>query len=377
MKRSHQEFPEKGNPIFELVEELWKKGCFDDYSEKHFLMKCLSNEDIDFYGKDQLINNESQSFGYSIFKKKDSEKIFLMNFAAKLMFFKNKFGEKNTVNFVKNQLAAGKKNYDENQFFRSLSEFEVLNYFSAHQYYHEIKELIYEPKLGVNGANPEVRILYENDIIVDIEVKTPGFKEEDYGKDKIITTVLLNDEGKKKTEIFARENNINIGYPRVKKAIDYLNSAAKKFEVPKTNRHLNLLVINWSYSDFESNSYLEALGFFYNDLTGILRYKNIGLKLGVNPNVFDKLSGIIIYSSTAESFTLNNLRYAMETKKYSMIPLNTDVKLLEEVTLLKAIAKERKEGIPRCLVNFKKNKIEGTKLGYHYMKLSEKYKYTL
>lgn len=372
MKRSNQEFPEKGNPLFKLMKEFWENGCFDDYSEEHFLIKCFFREEIDFYGKDQLINNESQSFGYSFFEKKDSTKTFLMNFTSKLMFFKNQFGESNAREFVKNQLAAGKINYDQNQFFRALSEIDVLNYFSAHQFHQGIKELIYEPRLGVNGANPEARILYENEIIVDIEVKTPGFIEENYKKEKIIPTVLLTDEGREKTKEFMESFDINIVFPRIRKVIDYLNSAAKKFKIPQTNKHINLLVINWSYSDFETNSYLEALGFLYNDLTGVLRYKDIGLKLGISEEVYNKLSAVIIYSNTAESFILNNLSYITQQNKYSMIPLDVDVKLLEEVTLLKI--KNANDVIPRILTNCGKEKHE---LVYMYMKLLEEFKYVL
>ena len=46
--------------------------------------------------------------------------------------------------------------------------------------------------------------------------------------------------------------------PRVQKLKDFLNSAADKFEPVDHVNHMNLLYINWSYSEFEEEGYQEA-----------------------------------------------------------------------------------------------------------------------
>lgn len=142
IKRRFQKFPEEKNPLFERMLNMWINRCFDEYSDKHLLIRLLNGESLNFYGQEQLKNNEGFIFGKSLNTSNGSRETFLFNFAAKLMYFEEHFGQKNVYNFVKNQLAAGKSNYDESQFLRALSEMEILNYFSAHQTKNQIEELI-------------------------------------------------------------------------------------------------------------------------------------------------------------------------------------------------------------------------------------------
>ena len=89
--------------------------------------------------------------------------------------------------FVKNQLSAGKKNYNEEQFFRGMSLISVISYFCTINRWKK-----YEYDLHINGKmNPQVRFVSKYDIIIYVEVKTPGFNQENIDQKKMIPTILL------------------------------------------------------------------------------------------------------------------------------------------------------------------------------------------
>ena len=79
--------------------------------------------------------------------------------------------------------------------------------------------------------------------------------------------------------------------------VEFINSATKKFNYPKKNEY-NLLYINWSYSDFPSNSFLEAWSLLTNKYNGLLTHPEIGttlpIKEPVNPDAYKKYSDYCI-----------------------------------------------------------------------------------
>ena len=101
--------------------------------------------------------------------------------------------------------------------------------------------------------------------------------------------------------------------PRITKLVQFINSAAKKFEKPKENE-FNILYINWSYSDYPSNGFLEAWSLLTNDMNGILTHPEIGKTLPLNSPVcneaYDKITAIIVYTSSLNQLMYSDFRHS-------------------------------------------------------------------
>ena len=320
MKRSEKEFPIKDDVILvEFLHHMWEKGWLDDFSDEHFLLRIMENRLTDFIGEQQAYLDNTLM--YPCIVTRNFASTFLINFSVKMNALKEKFGEKQIEKFVKNQLSAGKKNYNEEQFFRALSEITVISYFCGLA---EWKEKIYEPQIN-KKKNPEVRLVSKSNIVVDIEVKTPGFNQNNVNERKLMPTVLLTSDGKMAIEKHCKDNNIKCLMPRVGKLKDFINSAAEKFEIPKDNNHLNLLFINWSYSEFAPDAYLEAYSLLANPINGIIRNRNIGMKIGILEEAYDKISAIIVYSDSLNGLAYLDLRHIWIKQKFRMIAINQNI----------------------------------------------------
>ena len=313
-RRSESEFPyEDDTIIFKFIKDMWKDGWLDEFSDENFLIRAMENRLSDFLGKQQAYRDNTLL--YPIIDERNFVPTFLMNFSTKMMGLCNIFGEEEIKKFVLNQLSAGKSNYSEEQFFRALSEISVITYFCSSGYW---KDKIYEPHL--NGKkNPEVRLVSKNDEIVDIEVKTPGFAQININERKLMPTVLLSQEGRTEIEKYCKENNMKCLMPRVAKLKDFINSATEKFEIPRNDKHLNLLFINWSYSEFAPDAYLEAYSLLVNPVNGIIRNKEIGMKLGILEEAYEKISAIVVYSDSLNGLAYLDLRHIWIKQKFRMI----------------------------------------------------------
>ena len=320
MKRSESTFPLKEDFILlNFINDIWKDGWLDEYSDKHFLIRAIENRLTDFLGEQQLCLDNTSI--YPFVDKNNFVLNFLLNFSAKMSGLCTIFGKDQMKKFVTNQLSAGKDNYNEEQFFRALSEISVISYLCSITSW---KDKIYEPQ--INGKkNPEVRLVSQDDVIIDVEVKTPGFKQTNLNKRKIMPTVLLSQEGRLTIEEHCKVRNIECLMPRVGKLKDFINSAAEKFEIPKNDNHLNLLFINWSYSEFAPDAYLEAYSLLVNPINGIIRNKNMGVKIGISEDAYDKISAIIVYSDSLNGLTYLDLRYLWIKQKFRMIALNQNI----------------------------------------------------
>ncbi len=319
-KRSQLKFP-LGNeePFLDRLKQMWIDGWLDDFSANHFLIRAIENRLTDFIGKQQAFLDNTTV--YPVINENNFTYNFLTNFSMKMNGLCNLIGENEIKKFVQNQLSAGKDNYSEEQFFRAMSEISIITYFCS---IHNWKSIIYEPQ--INGKkNPEIRLISQNDEIIDIEVKTPGFNQSNLNKKKLMPTVLLTEEGKKAIEEHCRDKNIKCIMPRVDKLKDYINSAAEKFEKPKDNKHLNLLFINWSYSEFSPDAYLEAYSLLANPINGIITNKEIGQKLGIREDAYDKISAILVYSDSINGLTYLDLRYIWIKQKFRLVALQSDI----------------------------------------------------
>lgn len=346
---SDKPFPLDRIILTRYLERIWKSGWLDDFSEKHFLIRAIYNEISDIEWRTQLLSNNTLS-RYSPINPEgeiDYNQFtvhWILNFSVRLEAMDNYFGEKNIRRFIEDQLSAGKKNYDCDQFFQALSEIEILSFLCSRANWESIT---YEPPIGRNGANPEacfsgnIPLNKEGDVVpvnVNVEVKTPAFPHINITPDRIILpTVLLSTAGRERMSQICKDFKFKFIQPRMTKLVDFLNSAAKKFTVPGS-QDLNLLFINWSYSDYPSNSFLEAWSLLTNEVNGLLTHPEIAMSLPINnpvsKDVYEKISAVIVYTNSLEQLMFSDFRYVWQRHpivecRFRMFVLNDELRKKE------------------------------------------------
>lgn len=323
MKRSSLQFPVVDSEGFlSSLELMWKEGWLNEFSSDHFLIRVLENRLTNLPWLTQLLSNNSHSI-YSptnpdgSINYKSFTTNFLYNFAQRMQSMLNAFGKVEMEKFVVDQLSAGKNKYDENQFFEALSEIEILSFFSSRGKWDNI---VYEPPTGPNASNPEAsfekKLGESSSIKLNIEVKTPKFiLKKSYNNNLLLPCVMLTDEGRNQIDALCKEYDVSYIAPRVTKLVDFINSAAKKFQVPK-NGELNLLYINWSYSEFPINSFIEAWRILTNQDNGIMVHPAFGQQLPFKQPIlkeaYEKISVIIVYTSSLEQLMFNDFSYVWQ-----------------------------------------------------------------
>ena len=248
---------------------------------------------------------------------------FCINFSQKMGHLSRVFSENDIKVFMMQQLSAGKKHYDENTFFQALSEVSVLSFFASRGCW---CNAIYEPPIGNNGKNPEAKFVgavlcktplqpnqeIKQTISVNIEVKAPRFTE-NTGKTSgsILPITLLSDNGRLIIPKFCEQHGLVYMSPRINKLKDFLNSAASKFSIPGEHE-FNLLYINWSYCDFPVNGFLEAWGLLTNEINGVLKYPDVAARVGIVPEVFEKITAVIVYTESLEGLMFSDFRFVWQ-----------------------------------------------------------------
>lgn len=328
MKKSDGPFPFDSFDPFGFMERAWTRGWFDNFSNNHFLIMALEHRLNKFDWEYQFVSNTTMDVftplspnGKIDFRQFSDN--FIANLSTKLAVLEQRFGSDEIRNFVVNQLSAGKNNYSADAFFQALSEIEILCFYCRIDW----SAYIYEPPVGIHGANPEARFEYvlpsingvSQKIQVNVEVKTPRFPILKNPKQRVaLPTILLSDEGRKKVQHLCGLNNMKCLLPRVTKLVSFLNSAASKFDTPKENQY-NILYINWSYSDFPSASFLEPWSLLTNELNGILTHRDIGLNLPfkepLRPDVYNKITAVVVYSSSLDQLMFSDFRDAWKTSE--------------------------------------------------------------
>lgn len=314
---------------------LEDKGLMKEYSDEHLIINAMN-------GKFKYFDN----FLYKIDPcyrgtEKDLAMTFLVNFSTKLERLSKIFNEEDIEYFVENQLASGKSNYDELQFFRAMSEMHILLYLG--NFCPNISEALYEPKLHKSKKNPEARLVLKDETIIDIEVKTPGFHISNRGNNStggiVKPNLILTEKEKKTIEKSCRKKEITYLNPRVKKLKDFIVSASEKFEQIKHEKHYNLLFINWTYSDFPECDLREPLTLLINPFSGIFYNKNSAHAVGVDTVALSKISAIIMYQDNFHSILSSDFRNIFRGKN-SYLLINPeikgqDIKLLESLLYMK------------------------------------------
>lgn len=313
VKRSEKEFPYGSNIAFSYLKKIWEQGWLDEYSDKHFLIRVLKNDN-------QFLKSlfDGSKYTYDGVYSVNCE-TFLINFNFRLLEMSLHFGEEKIENFIKNQLSAGKKHYNQNQFFQALSEIEVIRYFLAFGNSFE-KNCVYEPTVNNSKCNPEASIRYSDGTIINIEVKTPEFTNKLNRFDRYMPLLLLNEEGRREFEKMCKYYGAYAVMPRVMKLKEFLNSAATKFEEVEDNvKVYNILFINWTYTEIRDNGYYEACSLLYNDVNGILKYPEVGKKLGVHEDVYKKISAIFVYQCPDEMMMFHDFRYLFASRSAAFL----------------------------------------------------------
>lgn len=338
--RNGKAFPLDDNPILAFLKRAWDEGLLDEYSDDHFLIRAIENRLDDFVGRIQLTNNnwtmycpcnakgeyDLSAFSYA----------FCINLSIKLAGMAQAFGENAIKRFITDQLSAGKQNnYNEDTFLQALSEISILTFWLSRCHW---DQTVYEPRVnsGVNNKNPEASFIVQTEgdppktIKINIEVKSPKFPHDNHENEKIlIPSVLLTEQGRNFVPNFCSNNGIRYLDPRVGKLIDFINSAASKFDIPSENE-LNLLYINWSYRDFPSNGFLEAASLLSNSYNGLLFYPNTKLPKEIVPDAFQKISAIIVYTESLEGVMFTDFRHVWQQNgagpRFRMYTLDHNIK---------------------------------------------------
>lgn len=160
---------------------------------------------------------------------------------------------------------------------------------------------------------------YGNDVVLDIEIKTPNFPDRNLLENFIIPTYLLNDKGREKLSDFCNTNNINCHMPRILKIKDFINYAGEKFADISSENHINLLVINWTSTDLSETELFEPTTLLCNPKNGLFRNKDVALKLGISEEALSKISAIFFYILPEGCLLFNDFRYLFATKQYKAI----------------------------------------------------------
>lgn len=257
-----------------FIKKLNDEKLLDEYSDRHILKKAI-NGNFDLFLNYPLIGNMRITFPQH---KCNESKTFVDNLSIKLNIFSQKLTEDDFKKFIKNQLSAGKNNYKDSIFFSAASEVSVLNYLTFSK--NSIKNMQYEPTF--NGyKNPEARIEYKDDVIIDVEVKTADFQKIKDKSSFLKPLTIMKDV--KEIKKFCKEKNVNFIFPQVMKLKDYIISAASKFADADNKKHFNLLFINWSYTNLFEVGLDEPLELLTNPLNGIfvnpLASEHIGISM--------------------------------------------------------------------------------------------------
>lgn len=339
-----------GEPdVFGFLCKAIKLGWFKNYPKNHFLIKAIEGRLENFIGLEQSISNDLNLYDTvsvdGTYNQKEFCQNFCMNFSTRMSCLEATFGEKAMKEFFTGQMAARNRDvYDEDTFFEALSEVSILSFYAGRKKWEHAE---YEPpaEKGVRNSNPEAKFQgivncridgkpeLGNELIANIEVKSPRFPHESNANSRVVLpTVLLSDLGRTNLKKFCAENRIAYLDPRAMKLKSLINDAAKKFNSPGKNEY-NIVYINWSYRDFPSNSFLEAWSILTNEQNGLLNHRDIGLEFGLNEEVYDKVTAVIVYTESLEGLMFGDFRFVWQRNgcgpRFRMWVLDEDVREAE------------------------------------------------
>ena len=351
---------------FGALNDLWHDGGFDEFSDDHFMIRAF-DEDVEYFKAFFRTHYIQKTYASAPYVRPESfPGVFLVNLDNSFQSLISYFGYDKIRRFVTDQLSAGKEKYDEEVFFEALSEIHILSFFckfggmsaiSKEPIEFDEKGLIkiekepigiksaeYEPRLNGN-CNPEARFYYEDGTVLDIEIKTPRFTDNVEEVQSILMPgVMLNGKGRSILKDTCEENGIKCLLPNVSKMKQYLNSAETKFNDPESDKHINLLCINWTGATVDKNDITEPLIILTNDTNGILAFQESALKCQVSKAALDKVSAVLLYKIELGALLFSDFRFIFANGKARVVlnrfskHLNPDV--IHRITKLSCIYPE-------------------------------------
>lgn len=323
--RHETPFPKPENELLSFFNDAWTNGLLDKYPDDHFIIEALNSSITDLGYLKQLINHNAASYYTPMFTNGEIDyssfsENFIINLSTKLSALSKRFAGSKFNGFIADQLAAvtndGK--FSKDGFLQALSEIEILTFFSRCNW----DEYVYEKPIGENGSNPEatfVRFDGDRKININIEVKTPEFTSSNDKTKKILPAFLLSETGRKYYQNECRKYNIDYVSPRVTKLAEFLESATKKFNFCSENE-INILFINWTYTDIEYGGFLEAWSILANNVNGLLNHKEIAtalpFKTKITDETYKKISAVVVYTSSLDEMMFGDFRHVWITHPY-------------------------------------------------------------
>ena len=296
--------------ILHAIKQMEDKGWLSSFPDDHIIKMMLSGKDIS-----HLISKEYVS---QIYQNCDVSFTMLMNYNSLFNCMLKYYPEEGAEKFVVSQLS-GLENgniYNNKKFYQALSELLLFRQFCMYG----SPQVEYEPQIGGNSGkkNPEYRIFNHfpeegGDYIFDVEVKTIGGElGENIDSKSPVAIPLKTIDIKKKNELEqeCNANGFQLELPDVIHIKDFINSAADKFVDIDENNHFNILCLNWTFRQMPSKSYLEPAQILTNNQNGLWVCKDIGMKFGIDPQAYEKISAIYIFNMPYEGVIFCDSRWS-------------------------------------------------------------------
>ena len=318
------------HPVNPQFIELWKEGCFDDYSKNHFLIRAIMKDPL-------LEDNVKQYRGNGLVLSFDPVN-FVQNFATKicalLSFFSNEVEK--IKDFLRNQMAAGKQKYQEKSFFDAYSEILLLYYLGTRSDEHGRN--FYEPSVNsVSSKNPEAIFNYPNGKKIAIEVKNAAFPPLPQNPKFIMPLYPMEKERLDNLDTICQEDGYCLVRPRVGKMKDFINSACEKFNKPADDNSYNILAMNWTDTNIPNLSVVEPAVYLGNKENGLMQFKTMASKISAgnfvfNQDMYEKITAIIVFKASMDTLFFSDFRYLFESKEAVVIlnPFLLDSKIKQK-----------------------------------------------
>lgn len=136
---------------------------------------------------------------------------------------------------------------------------------------------------------------------------------------------------------------------------DYLNSAAKKFQEPESEKHINLLCVNWTGAAIDKNDITEPLIILSNLTNGILMNPDIAEKCQISRKSVNRISAVLLYKVELGVLLFSDFRYIFANGRAKVVLnrfskyLNTDA--IHRITKLSCIYPEESGISSKIYVN--------------------------
>ena len=313
--------------------QLQSKNYLKDYSNNHFIIRAIMDDKEEIKARlSQFqpipINNISFTGpGNPVISQQRglfdcSPDNFTLNSAKVIEFLHNFFGSA-FDGFIREQLAAGKKNYTDEKFFQAMSEVHLLSFLAT--CVGKVKNKIYEPRIGNNGKNPEACFEFDNGTKINIEVKTPDYSQCLHrGCSKWIQPAVAYERSYLRLSSVVKRAGYALINPSINKTKDFINSACEKFLPVNNTREFNILAINYYGHPWGDMAIVGGYCSLMNETTGILCSKKTREKLNISKDI-SRISAFILYQCTADTLLTSDIRYSWPLIRLVRNPLCPDI----------------------------------------------------